>query len=155
MSTLCPRGETSSNLFQYMFFFRLPPRIRELLGEDDHSSMVKLTTRANTLSLNETKRAGKEINAVKESTVSATGEAPPEMQPPEGQWQYQHQLPHLEGFQHVLQPLHVQNQGQKLQAAVHPHGKLTALVRLNTVFSGTLEHKQCQLSERRGHWSNI
>jgi hypothetical protein len=42
MSTLSPKGEHQSNLFWYMFFFHLPPRIQELLGEDDQSSVVEL-----------------------------------------------------------------------------------------------------------------
>jgi len=48
MSTLCPKGEQNSNLFRYMFYFRLPPRIQELLGEDDQSSVVELAARVDT-----------------------------------------------------------------------------------------------------------
>ena len=57
MSTLCPKGEQNSNIFRYMFYFRLPPRIQELLGEDDQSSVVELATRADTFTLNEARKA--------------------------------------------------------------------------------------------------
>ena len=70
MSTMCPRGEQNSNLFRYMFYFRLPPRIQELLGEDDQSSVVELAARADTLTLNEAGKA-EAVNRVEESMVAA------------------------------------------------------------------------------------
>ena len=76
MSTLCPKGEQHSNLFRYMFFFRLPPRIQELLGEDDQSSAVELAARADTLAMNEASKA-ETVCAVEESTVAAAGAPPP------------------------------------------------------------------------------
>jgi hypothetical protein len=75
MSTMCPRGEQNSNLFRYMFYFRLPPRIQELLGEDDQSSVVELAARADTLTLNEAGKA-KAVNGVEESMVAAAEAAP-------------------------------------------------------------------------------
>ena len=75
MSTMCPRGEQNSNLFRYMFYFRLPPRIQELLGEDDQSSVVELAARADTLTLNEAGKA-EAGNGVEESMVAAA-EGPP------------------------------------------------------------------------------
>ena len=75
MSTLCPRGEQNSNIFRYMFYFRLPPRVQELLGEDDQSSVVELAARADTFTLNEASKT-EAVNAVEESTVAAAG-APP------------------------------------------------------------------------------
>ena len=65
MSTLCPKGEQNSNLIRYMFFFRLPPRIQELLGEDDQSSVVELAARVDTFTLIEASKA-KAVNAVEE-----------------------------------------------------------------------------------------
>ncbi len=70
MSTMCPKGEQNSNLFRYMFYFRLPPRIQELLGEDDQSSVVELAARADTLTLNEAGKA-EGVNRVEESMVAA------------------------------------------------------------------------------------
>jgi hypothetical protein len=75
MSTLCSKGEQNSNIFRYMFYFRLPPRIQELLGENDQSSVVELAARADTFTLNEASKA-EAVNAVEESTVAAA-EAPP------------------------------------------------------------------------------
>ena len=75
MSTLCPRGEQNSNIFRYMFYFRLPPRVQELLGEDDQSSVVELAARADTLTLNEAGKA-EAGNGVEESMVAAA-EGPP------------------------------------------------------------------------------
>jgi hypothetical protein len=72
MSTLCPRGEQHSNLFRYMFFFRLAPRIQELLGEDNQSSVVELATRADTFALNEASRA-EAVNTVEESMLATPG----------------------------------------------------------------------------------
>ena len=72
---LCPKGEQNSNLFRYMFYFRLPPRIQELLGEDDQSSVVELAARADTFTLNEAGKA-EAVNAVEELTVADTGVPP-------------------------------------------------------------------------------
>ena len=49
MRGLYPKGEEGSNAFRYEFYFRLPPNIQALLGEDDFSSAVELAARANTL----------------------------------------------------------------------------------------------------------
>jgi hypothetical protein len=57
MSTLCPRVEQNSNLFRYMFYFRLPPRIKELLGEDNQSSIVERAARADTFTMNKASKA--------------------------------------------------------------------------------------------------
>ena len=46
---LYPKGEEGSNAFRYEFYFRLPPNIQALLGEDDFSSAVELAARADTL----------------------------------------------------------------------------------------------------------
>jgi hypothetical protein len=75
MSSLCPKGEQGSNLMRYLFFFRLPPRIQELLGEDDHSSIVELAARADKLTRDEADKA-EPIGAVEESTVAAAGPPP-------------------------------------------------------------------------------
>ena len=49
MRVLYPKGEEGSNAFRYEFYFRLPPNIQALLGEDDFSSAVELAARADTL----------------------------------------------------------------------------------------------------------
>jgi hypothetical protein len=46
MRALCPKGEEESNIFRYEFFFRLPPNIQAMLGEDDSSSAIELAARA-------------------------------------------------------------------------------------------------------------
>ena len=66
MSTMCPKGEQNSNLFRYMFYFYLLPRIQELLGKDDQSSVVELAARADTFTLKEASKA-EAVNAVEES----------------------------------------------------------------------------------------
>ena len=48
----------------------------------------------------------------------------------------------------MLVPLQLGQQGQKLQAALRPGGKLTVPARLNAVAAGMLVHVQCQLTGR-------
>jgi len=74
--SLCPKGEQGSNLMRYLFFFCLPPRIQELLGENDHSSVVELAARADKLTWDEAEKA-ESISAVEELMVAAAGPPPP------------------------------------------------------------------------------
>ena len=61
----------------------LPPRIQELLGEDDQSSVVELAARADTFALNKASKA-EAVNAVEELTVAAAGAPPTSSQ--KGKW---------------------------------------------------------------------
>ncbi len=65
MRALYPRGEEGSNAFRYEFYFRLPPTIQALLGEDDFSSATELAARADVLAAAAARGSG---------TVHAVGE---------------------------------------------------------------------------------
>jgi len=49
MLEICPRGQDSSLFFQYLFIQRLPRELRILLGDDDHTDLRRLASRADKL----------------------------------------------------------------------------------------------------------
>jgi hypothetical protein len=44
MLQLCPRRDTETEIFRYLFLFRLPKTIQTMLGEDESSSVAELCT---------------------------------------------------------------------------------------------------------------
>jgi hypothetical protein len=65
MRALYHRGEEGSNAFRCEFFFRLPPTIQGLLGEDNFSSVTELAARADILTAT-TARSTATIHAMEE-----------------------------------------------------------------------------------------